>query len=359
MKPHLPAVMALATLIGGGGAAFAAAPDAAAPAATDAAQVSPTRPPSATPSTGADQGARQVDAAKAEAAKAAMDESARAQAQSEAADRSAYFDAHLAALHAGLVLTPEQDALWPALDKAIRGYSQMQADMRRKQHDRADMTGDEASGDQPAAEDNPMRILRVTGERLLARGQALKALADASEPLYATLTPDQKRRLPMLLHGLVPQRGPVGRMMSMLGGNEGPDHAGDGPRWDRHKAGRDMDRGERGMDDGRRGMDEGGRGMDEDGRGMDEAGRGMDHRKHGMDQSDRRMDEGGRGDRWSHRDRMDEPDQHGWQDRSGWSEGRARMGHRDWQDEGRRDDGQADRYAGGNSRDRDYEGGDD
>jgi len=106
-----------------------------------------------------------------------------------AADRAAFLDARIAALHAGLKLSPEQEKLWPAVESAVRTAATNAMARRQK------------FKDAPAPASLVDR-LRRRGENAVARGQSLVAVADAAEPLYATLSEEQKHRLPVLMHGL-------------------------------------------------------------------------------------------------------------------------------------------------------------
>ncbi|MDQ6703245.1 MAG: Spy/CpxP family protein refolding chaperone [Pseudomonadota bacterium] len=107
------------------------------------------------------------------------------------ADRAAFLDARIAALHAGLKLAPEQEKLWPAVETAVRTAAKSAMDRRQK------------FKEAPAPASLVDR-LRRRGENVVARGQNLEAIADAAAPLYATLSEDQKHRLPVLMHGLRP-----------------------------------------------------------------------------------------------------------------------------------------------------------
>ncbi|GJE58760.1 Spy/CpxP family protein refolding chaperone [Methylobacterium trifolii] len=109
-------------------------------------------------------------------------------------DRVAFAEARIAALHAGLGLNPDQEKLWPPVETAIRDLSRLRRDQREARRDRGRMV-DDAPG-----------TLRAMADAATARGEALRKLADASAPLYATLDPDQKRRAlilarPMRAHG--------------------------------------------------------------------------------------------------------------------------------------------------------------
>ena len=43
-------------------------------------------------------------------------------------DRTAFADARIAAVHAGLTLTPDQEKLWPPVEKAIRDFAKLRID---------------------------------------------------------------------------------------------------------------------------------------------------------------------------------------------------------------------------------------
>ena len=107
------------------------------------------------------------------------------------ADRAAFLDARIAALHAGLTLSPEQEKLWPAVEAAVRTAANNAMARRQKFKD----------AQAPAS---LVDRLRRRGENAVARGQNLEAIADAAAPLYATLSEDQKHRLPVLMHGVMP-----------------------------------------------------------------------------------------------------------------------------------------------------------
>jgi zinc resistance-associated protein len=102
------------------------------------------------------------------------------------ADRAAFLDARIAALHAGLELTADQAKLWPAVDLAFRELNKTIAVEREKAKSEGRPT-------------DPVARLQRMSENQIARGEALKKLADATAPLYSALTDDQKHRLPLLL----------------------------------------------------------------------------------------------------------------------------------------------------------------
>jgi len=102
-----------------------------------------------------------------------------------AQDIGAFADARVAALHAGLKLTPDQEKNWPAVESALRDLA--------KQRE-AWFTA-RASADKPT---DPLERLGARAQAMESRGAALKKFADAAEPLYKSLTPDQKHRFMIL-----------------------------------------------------------------------------------------------------------------------------------------------------------------
>jgi zinc resistance-associated protein len=102
------------------------------------------------------------------------------------ADRAAFLDARIAALHAGLSLTADQEKLWPPVESALRDFDKL------LDSERVEKSADEHP--------DPIAWLKRLSDNEVARGGALKKVADAAAPLYATLSEDQKHRLPILVH---------------------------------------------------------------------------------------------------------------------------------------------------------------
>ena len=102
------------------------------------------------------------------------------------ADLKAFTDARVAALKAGLALTPGQEKNWPPVEQAIREMAQA------RQARMAEWREHVKTGDAIAK-------LRFRADSLEQRAAELKKLADAAEPLYRTLTDDQKQRLRVLV----------------------------------------------------------------------------------------------------------------------------------------------------------------
>jgi zinc resistance-associated protein len=109
-------------------------------------------------------------------------------------DLRAFGEARLAALKAGLVLTPEQEKNWPAFEQAAR-------DMAKQRAERMSAMRNAPAGD------DPVERLRQRATALSETGAALKKLADATDPLYKSLDENQKRRFAILNRLAGPDRG--------------------------------------------------------------------------------------------------------------------------------------------------------
>src|SRR5215831_7309256 len=94
--------------------------------------------------------------------------------QLNAEDLRAFGEARLAALKAGLVLTPEQEKNWPAFEQAARDYGKL----------RMDRFAALRSG---TGSDDPVERMRQRATAMSEAGAALKKLADATDPLYKSL----------------------------------------------------------------------------------------------------------------------------------------------------------------------------
>jgi hypothetical protein len=100
-------------------------------------------------------------------------------------DRGAFTDARIAALKAGLQLTPDQEKNWPALEKALRDRAKA----------RSERFAARAQADRP---NDPVERLKLRAVRMSERGAALRQVADAAAPLYQSLDEGQKHRFTVL-----------------------------------------------------------------------------------------------------------------------------------------------------------------
>jgi hypothetical protein len=109
-------------------------------------------------------------------------------------DRAAMLDARIAAVHAGLKLSPDQDKLWPPVESAVRDFAKLRMDRAEARMKARDEVQD------PQTPPDPVTRLRQRADNMAATSAALKKIADAADPLYKTLDDGQKRRLAMLTH---------------------------------------------------------------------------------------------------------------------------------------------------------------
>lgn len=151
-------------------------------------------------------------------------------------DRTAIADARIAAVHAGLTLTPAQEKLWPPVEKAIRDFAKLRIDrveakMQGKKESKNEAKNDEAEKQAPVEQ---VARLRAHADRMAETAAALKNIADAADPLYKTLDDGQKRRLMVLTrmnHGFG------------MGSGRHHHHFDRGGDWSDHSKDRDEDSG--------------------------------------------------------------------------------------------------------------------
>ena len=116
-----------------------------------------------------------------------------------AEDVSAFADARIAALKAGLELTPDQTKNWPAFEAALRNMVQLRID-RIKARQAAQQQ------DQAQTPTSPFDRLAKRADAMSKRSVALKQIADAGTPLYQSLSDDQKARFTKLARMLRPHQ---------------------------------------------------------------------------------------------------------------------------------------------------------
>jgi hypothetical protein len=109
-------------------------------------------------------------------------------------DRAAFADARIAAVHAGLKLTADQEKLWPPVEAAVKDFAKLRID---RANARMNAAQDDATQQKP---DDPVARFRERADNMAAMAVAMKKIADAADPLYKTLDDGQKRRLAVLTH---------------------------------------------------------------------------------------------------------------------------------------------------------------
>lgn len=171
------------------------------------------------------------------------------QARVSPQDRAAFIDARIAAVKAGLQLTPDQEKNWPPVETAVRDFAKMRIDRanaraseweaRRAARANTDAKGDKGDQPQDRAEQrtdtDPVARLRERADAMAATAAGLKRIADAADPLYKSLDDSQKRRLRVLTRMSWREHG---------FGDE-PGRGFDRDSWRNRDGGRDRGRGDR------------------------------------------------------------------------------------------------------------------
>ena len=116
-------------------------------------------------------------------------QAAHAHSRFSAEDAAAMADARLAALKAGLKLTPEQEKHWPALETTLRDIGKARVARYAEYHDKT-----------KADERDALKSLREQSKMLTTRAAEMTKIADSAKPLYDSLDKSQKRRFGMLMH---------------------------------------------------------------------------------------------------------------------------------------------------------------
>jgi zinc resistance-associated protein len=127
-------------------------------------------------------------------------------------DRAAMLDARLAGLKAGLRLTPDQEKLWGPFEAAVREFAESR--MARMQGMMENAERDEQAD--AGAPRSPIERVDRMATRLSDIGAALRKIAEAGKPLYASLDDEQKRMFGFLSHEMM-MMGRGHRGMGMMG----------------------------------------------------------------------------------------------------------------------------------------------
>jgi hypothetical protein len=114
-----------------------------------------------------------------------------------AADFTALTDARINIVKAALQLTPDQEKLWPPVEEAIRARAKNRLTRLEAMAKRVAELRDHGFVDALRNRD-PVAFMLRRSEALAQRSADLKKLAEAWQPLYQTLTADQKKRMAVL-----------------------------------------------------------------------------------------------------------------------------------------------------------------
>jgi hypothetical protein len=114
-----------------------------------------------------------------------------------AADFGTLTDARINIIKTALQLTPDQEKNWPAVENAIRARAK---DRQARIEAIANRMAERRDGNilESLRNRDPVEFLRRRAGVLTQRGADLQKLADAWQPLYQTLKPDQKQRMAFL-----------------------------------------------------------------------------------------------------------------------------------------------------------------
>ena len=109
-------------------------------------------------------------------------------------DQNTLMDMRIDLTKAALDLTPEQQKLWPPVEAAIRNRGEDRrariAKVRETVGRRADQNSVEVLKNR-----DPIAFLQRRSEALAQRSADLDKLAEAWQPLYKTLSPEQRQRM--------------------------------------------------------------------------------------------------------------------------------------------------------------------
>ncbi len=114
-----------------------------------------------------------------------------------AADRSSLTDMRIDLTKAALQLTPEQEKLWPPVESAIRARAEDRRARVAKIQETVGRRVDEGRLEALRNRD-PIAFLQRRSEALAQRSADLDKLAEAWQPLYKTLNPEQRQRMAAL-----------------------------------------------------------------------------------------------------------------------------------------------------------------
>jgi hypothetical protein len=106
-------------------------------------------------------------------------------------------DVQVEIVKAALQLTADQEKFWPAVEEAIRARAKNRqnriAELTARLNEMRERTPLELLRDR-----DPISFLHRRADALSERATDLKKLADAWQPLYQTLSPDQRMRMAFL-----------------------------------------------------------------------------------------------------------------------------------------------------------------
>ena len=112
-------------------------------------------------------------------------------------DQNTLMDMRIDLTKAALDLTPEQQKLWPPVEAAIRNRGEDRRARIAKVRETVGKRADQNSAEVLKNRD-PIAFLQRRSEALAQRSADLDKLAEAWQPLYKTLSPEQRQRMAAL-----------------------------------------------------------------------------------------------------------------------------------------------------------------
>jgi hypothetical protein len=112
-------------------------------------------------------------------------------------DRNSLTDMRVDLTKAALQLTPEQEKLWPPVENAIRARAEDRRARVAKIQETVGRRADESRIEVMRNRD-PIAFLQRRSEALAQRSADLDKLAEAWQPLYKTLSAEQRQRMAAL-----------------------------------------------------------------------------------------------------------------------------------------------------------------
>lgn len=106
-------------------------------------------------------------------------------------------EARIAQLKANLRLNDDQLSEWGRLESTLKDIAKKRAERRIALYDEYDKRDDK----EKERAFTPAEILRKQADALTRRADELRAIADASEPLYAKFNDQQRRRVDEIIRG--------------------------------------------------------------------------------------------------------------------------------------------------------------
>ena len=114
-----------------------------------------------------------------------------------AEDQKTLTDLRIDLVKAALQLTPAQEKLWPPVESAIRARAEDRKARIAKIQETVGRRADESRAEVLRNRD-PIAFLQRRSEALAQRSADLDKLAEAWQPLYKTLSPEQRQRMAAL-----------------------------------------------------------------------------------------------------------------------------------------------------------------